>query len=52
VWKAVDKKTKKLVALKKIFDAFQVSALAALGWALHLLVVLMCIEPHGCPTYI
>lgn len=23
VWKAVDRKTKKIVALKKIFDAFQ-----------------------------
>lgn len=28
VWKAVDKKTRRTVALKKIFDAFQVSCVS------------------------
>ena len=31
VWKALDKKTKRTVALKKIFDAFQVRFLFFVG---------------------
>jgi serine/threonine protein kinase len=31
VWKAVDKKTKEVVALKKIFDAFQNATDAQVG---------------------
>jgi mitogen-activated protein kinase 15 len=36
VWKAVDKKSQKLVALKKVYDAFQVpkkKTRTRLGWA-------------------
>jgi hypothetical protein len=35
VWKAVDKKNNNLVALKKIFDAFQNATDAQVGQAAH-----------------